>query len=123
MGFLDKVKDAAGKAAEQAKHATSVAQEKLDDVRLTKRINDLYTEIGKLVVAKHRGSAPADSTDQMEAKIAEITDLEAQVEANNVEAESAAAPAPPAAPAPAPAPAPIAPENVPMAPPPPPAAS
>jgi len=29
MGFLDKVKDAAGKAADQAKHATAVGKEKL----------------------------------------------------------------------------------------------
>ena len=38
MGFLDKVKDAAGKAADQAKHATAVGKEKIEDVRLQKKI-------------------------------------------------------------------------------------
>src|SRR5438105_4786964 len=58
MGFLDKVKDAAGKAADQAKHATAVGKEKLEDVRLQKKINDLCEEIGALVVAQRRNEAP-----------------------------------------------------------------
>ena len=59
MGFLDKVKDAAGKAADQAKHATAVGKEKIEDVRLQKKINDLCQEIGALVVAQRRNEAPA----------------------------------------------------------------
>jgi len=51
MGFLDKVKDAAGKAADQAKHATAVGKEKLEDTRLQRKINDLCQENGALVVA------------------------------------------------------------------------
>ena len=68
MGFLDKVKDAAGKAADQAKHATAVGKEKLEDVRLQKKINDLCQEIGALVVAQRRNVAPEDASAQIDAK-------------------------------------------------------
>ena len=84
MGFLDKVKDAAGKAADQAKHATAVGKEKLEDVRLQKKINDLCEEIGALVVAQKRNEAPADVDAQIDAKVAEIAELEKQQEANNL---------------------------------------
>ena len=40
MGFLDKVKDAAGKAAEKAKHVTAAGKEKLEDP-ISKQIHDL----------------------------------------------------------------------------------
>jgi hypothetical protein len=94
MGFLDKVKDAAGKAADQAKHATAVGKEKLEDTRLHKKINDACQEIGALVVAQRRNEAPADAAAQIDAKIAEIADLEKQIEANNVAGESGEAAAP-----------------------------
>jgi hypothetical protein len=84
MGFLDKVKDAAGKAADQAKAATAVGKEKLEDVRLGKKINDLCQEIGALVVAQRRNEAPADAAAQIDAKVAEIAEIEKQMEANNV---------------------------------------
>jgi hypothetical protein len=83
MGFLDKVKDAAGKAADQAKHATAVGKEKLEDTRLQKKINDLCQEIGALVVAQKRGEAP-DADAQIDAKVAEIAEIEKQMEANNI---------------------------------------
>ena len=121
MGFLDKVKDAAGKAAEQAKHVTSVAQEKIDDARLTKKANDLYEEIGRLIVAQKRGSAPADLDAQVEGKVAAITEIEKQLEANAAESASdtgATSTPAPSTPPPPPAPTPTR-ENVPMAPPPP----
>jgi hypothetical protein len=86
MSLLDKVKDAAGKAAEQAKQAASIAQEKIDDSRLAKKAGDLYGEIGRLVVAQKRGNAPADIDAQIDAKVAEITDIESQIEANGAPA-------------------------------------
>jgi hypothetical protein len=85
MGLLDKVKDVAGKAAEQAKHATAVGKEKLEDVRLQKKIDELCEEIGKLVVAQRRGEATADADTQIDAKVAEITQLEKQMEDNATE--------------------------------------
>jgi len=88
MGFLDKVKDAAGKAADQAKHATAVGKEKLEDTRLQRKINDLCEEIGALVVAQRRNEAPEDADAQIDAKVAEIADIEKQMEANNIAGES-----------------------------------
>jgi len=84
MGFLDKVKDAAGKAADQAKHATAVGKEKLEDRSLQKKMNDLLQEIGALVVAQKRNEAPEDAAAQIDAKVAEIAEVEKQMEANNV---------------------------------------
>lgn len=88
MGFLDKVKDAAGKAADQAKHATAVGKEKLEDTRLQKKINELCQEIGALVIAQRRNEAPADAAAQIDAKVAEIADVEQQMEANNIAGDS-----------------------------------
>jgi hypothetical protein len=84
MGLLDKVKDVAGKAAEQAKHATEVGKEKLEDRKLAKQVETLLQEIGEIVVTQRRGTAAADADAQITAKIIEITDLEKQIEANNI---------------------------------------
>jgi hypothetical protein len=89
MGFLDKAKDVAGKAADKAKHATAVGKEKVEDLRLQKKIDELCEEIGKLVVAQKRNEAPADADAQIDAKVAEIADLEKQMEENNIQAENA----------------------------------
>src|SRR5271154_2183353 len=83
MGFLDKVKDTANKAADQAKHATAVGKEKFDDTRLQKKINDLCQEIGALVVAQRRNEAPDDVEARINVKIAEIADIEKQQAENN----------------------------------------
>jgi hypothetical protein len=86
MGFLDKAKDAAGKAADKAKQATAQGKEKVEDMRLQKKVDGLAEEIGKLVVLQKRGSAPADADAQIDAKVAEITELEQQIENNSPEA-------------------------------------
>ena len=102
MGFLDKVKETAGKAADQAKHATAVGKEKIEDARLNKKINELCQQIGELVVAQKRSEAPDDADAQIDAKIAEIAEIEKQIEANNQSSEqSSDAPTPPAADPPA----------------------
>jgi hypothetical protein len=108
MGFLDKVKETTGKVTEQAKQAAAAGKDKIDDARLQKQIKSLQEEIGALVVASKRGQAPADLDAQIDAKVAEITDLEAQVQANGSSADADA----PASPPPPPAAA-----NVPTAPP------
>jgi hypothetical protein len=96
MGLLDKVKDVAGKAAEQAKHATEVGKEKLEDRKLAKQVETLFQEIGALTVQQRRGTAPADAVALIELKITEITELESQIEANSV-AEGNGSTAPPPA--------------------------
>jgi hypothetical protein len=84
MGFLDKVKETTNKVADQAKHATAVGKEKLDDTLLQKKINGLCQDIGALVVAQRRNEAPADAATQIDAKIAEIAELEKQQATNSV---------------------------------------
>src|SRR5581483_9199590 len=85
MGLLDKVKDTAGKVAEQvaeqAKHGTAIAKERLEDARTQKKVDDLYVEIGRLTVESKRGTAPADVATVIDAKVAELTELEAQIAA------------------------------------------
>jgi hypothetical protein len=118
MGFLDKVKDAAGKATEQAKQVAAAGKEKIDDARLQKKADGLYEEIGKLIVASKRGNSPADLDAQIDAKVAEITEIEQQIEANNSAADTPGADASTGTVASTP---PAAPQNVPSAPPAPPA--
>lgn len=89
MGLLDKVKDAAGKAAEQAKHAGAVGKEKLEDAKLSRQIDSLCKEIGEIVVQQRRGTAPADADARIDAKVAEIGDLERKIEENDVERPAA----------------------------------
>lgn len=84
MGFLDKVKDVAGKATDQAKHGLAVGKEKLEDTKLKKQIEELLQEIGELVVMTRRGEAPADVDAQIDAKVAKIGELEAEIQANDV---------------------------------------
>ena len=96
MGLLDKVKDVAGKAAEQAKHATEVGKEKLEDRKLSKQVETLFQEIGELVVQQRRGTAPLDAAAQIDTKITEITELESQIEANNIAAGDGSTAPPPA---------------------------
>lgn len=88
MGLLDKVKDVAGKAAEGAKHATAVGKEKIEDARLQKKITELCEEIGRIVVSQRSGEAAADADAQIDAKVAEIADLERQIAENDVATDS-----------------------------------
>jgi len=90
MGFLDKVKDTANKAADQAKHATAVGKEKLEDRSLQKKMNELLQEIGTLVVAQRRNEAPDDAATRIDVKVAEIAEIEEQMSANSAGDEAAA---------------------------------
>ena len=90
MGFLDKVKDTANKAADQAKHATAVGKEKLEDRNLQKKMNELLQEIGALVVAQRRNEAPDDAATRIDVKVAEVGELEQQMASNSPDDEAAA---------------------------------
>ena len=90
MGFMDKVKDTATKAADQAKQATAAGKEKLEDRNLQKKINELQQEIGALVVAQRRDEAPDDAATRIDVKVAEIGELEAQMASNSTDGEAAA---------------------------------
>jgi hypothetical protein len=83
MGFMDKVKDTATKAADQAKQATAAGKEKLEDRNLQKKIHELQQEIGALVVAQRRNEAPDDAASRIDVKVSEIGELEAQIASNS----------------------------------------
>jgi hypothetical protein len=94
MGLLDKVKDVAGKAADQAKHGLAVGKEKIEDSKLKKQIEELLQEIGELIVMSRRGEAPADADAQIDSKVAKVAELEAAIAANDVKAAGASEAAP-----------------------------
>jgi BMFP domain-containing protein YqiC len=96
MGLLDKVKDVANKATEQAKHGIAVGKDKVEDARVRKQIEDVLQEIGDLVVGQRRGSAPADADAQIDAKVARVTELEAQLQAATPGEDEATGDTPPA---------------------------
>ena len=97
MGILDKVKDAATKAGEQAKHGIAVGKEKVEETKLRKQIDDTFEQIGRLVVQQRNTSAPADADAQIDAAVARVAELEAQIEALAVSGDAADEAAPPSA--------------------------
>ena len=78
MGFLDKVKEQAAKAAESAKKGTASVKDKLEDAQLQKKADENAKEIGYLIVKeKTEGAAPpAGEIDRL---VAEIVDLRTQI--------------------------------------------
>lgn len=85
MGFMDKVKAAAGDAAVKAKEAAGQAQEKVEQAQTRKKINDKKQELGHLIYEERANGTPAGA--QADALVEEIRTLETALEA-------AAAPAP-----------------------------
>src|SRR3954452_18323232 len=89
MGILDKVKDAATKATEQAKHGIAVGKEKVEETKLRKQMDETFESIGRLVVQQRRGEAPSDADAQIATAVAHIAELEQQIEAHTADAETA----------------------------------
>ena len=58
MGFLDKVKDTASKAADQVQKAAETGQDKLEESKLKKKVGDLKEELGGVVYGAARRCAP-----------------------------------------------------------------
>ncbi len=79
MGFLDKVKDTAGKAAEKAKQGADLAQEKLEEQKLKKRVAELREELGGIVYAQRTGTAADDAEAEIGRIVGEIQAAEAQL--------------------------------------------
>lgn len=59
MGFLDKVKDTASKAADQVQKAAETGQDKLEESKLKKKVGDLKEELGGVVYGQRTGALPA----------------------------------------------------------------
>ena len=89
MGFLDKVKDTAGKAAEKAKHGADLAQDKLEEQKLKKHVGELKEELGGVVYAQRTDAG--DGTVDAEA---EITRLVGEIQADEARLAEHASPEP-----------------------------
>jgi hypothetical protein len=78
MGFLDKVKEQAAKAAETAKKGTASVKDKLGDAQLQKKVDENAQQIGYLIVKeKTEGAAPpAGEIDRL---VQEIVELRKQI--------------------------------------------
>ena len=59
MGFMDKVKDTASKAAEQVQKGVETGQDKLEESKLKKKVGDLKEELGGVVYGQRTGAIPA----------------------------------------------------------------
>jgi hypothetical protein len=77
MGFMDKVKDTAGKAAVQVQKAADAGQDKLEEQKLKKKAGDLKEQLGGIVFAQRTGSAPADAETEITRIVGEIQATEA----------------------------------------------
>lgn len=73
MGFLDKVKDTASKAADQVQKAAETGQDKLEESKLKKKVGDLKEELGGVVYGQQTGAIPAGD--------AEITRIVGEIQA------------------------------------------
>jgi hypothetical protein len=87
MGLLDKVKETAQKGADLAKEGVKAGQEKLDEQKAKRKIDDLKEELGGIVYAQKAGAPTAEGLDaevEIARIVAEISAIEAEL------AESAA---------------------------------
>jgi hypothetical protein len=77
MGFMDKVKDTANKAAEGVQKAAETGQDKLEEQKLKKKVTNLKEDLGGITFAQRTGAAPADAEDEITRIVGEIQATEA----------------------------------------------
>ncbi len=85
MGLLDKVKDTAKQVSEKAQHGMELGKEKIEDVKLKKRISDAKEEIGDVVYSQRTGSGAADADSQIDALVEQITEAMKQLESSDAD--------------------------------------
>lgn len=97
MGFMDKVKAAAQDVATEAKKATAQGKTRIDQLQTKKKIDDAARALGYLIHAERTKGTPAGS--EADRLVAEITQLEAQLAAEQAadRAQQAQAGTPPPA--------------------------
>lgn len=93
MGFLDKVKTTAQQVGEKAQEGLKAGQDKIDDVRLKKRIDDLKEELGGIVFLQRTGKAPDNAEAEITRIVGEIEEAEQQL-ANGASGDEAGEAAP-----------------------------
>jgi hypothetical protein len=87
MGLMDKVKEGAKQAKDKAQQGVKAGQEKLEDSKLRKKINEWKEEIGGLVYAQRTGAGTPDADAEIDRLVGEITAAEHEIE-NNTASES-----------------------------------
>lgn len=80
MGILDKAKEAAKTVGEKAKDGVAAGQEKVDEVKTKRRINDLKEELGGIVFLQRAGNPPADADARINRIVDDIKGAEAQLQ-------------------------------------------
>jgi hypothetical protein len=79
VGFMDKVKAAAQDVASEAKKATAQGKTRIDQLQTKKKMDDAARTLGYLIHAERTKGTPAGS--EADRLAAEITQLEAQLAA------------------------------------------
>ena len=77
MGFMDKVKATAEKAAEKAQQGVAQGQQKLSEVQERKRVDGLLRDLGAAVFLDRAGRGSAAITSDIERLLAELREAEA----------------------------------------------
>ncbi|HEX5587177.1 MAG TPA: hypothetical protein VFZ17_07715 [Acidimicrobiia bacterium] len=76
---MDKVKETAQKGADAAKGAVNAGQEKLDDMKLEKKVKELKEELGGIVYAQKTGNPAPDVDAEITRLVGEIKDVEKEI--------------------------------------------
>jgi hypothetical protein len=79
MGLMDKVKETAQKGADAAKGAVSAGQDKLDDMKVEKKIKELKEELGGLVYGQKTGKPAPDLDAEITRLVGEISEAEKEL--------------------------------------------
>lgn len=93
MGFMDKVKETAGKAGDAAKKGTAQVKDKVHDSQLQKKADEDARQIGYLV-AKEKNEGVAPPAGEIDRLAKEIADYQREIAAGPAQTEGAQA-APP----------------------------
>ena len=90
MSLLDKAKETAKKGVDKAKEVGQAGQEKLEQEKTKRKINDLKEELGGLVYGQKTGN-PAEGVDaEIERIVKEISDAEATLDKEDAPPDAAA---------------------------------
>lgn len=81
MGLLDKVKETAQKGADFAKEGVKAGQDKIDEQKVKRKVEDLKEELGGVVYDQRSGATPegVDAEAEIARIVAEIDAAMAEV--------------------------------------------
>ena len=85
MGFLDKVKDTAKDLGEKAQQGVEAGKEKYEETKLKKKAGELKEQIGALVYDQKTGNGAADADAQIDALVAQLTEVNTEIETHTAE--------------------------------------